>query len=107
MRRGPLRLSELAELEGLNPTMLSRVIARARRRRGWSSASRDPGDRRAALVEATPAGGALRERIRRERTDVLSVALDELSEQRAQPALEDALPALERARRAACKGERA
>jgi DNA-binding MarR family transcriptional regulator len=26
-RRGPIRLSELAQAEGLNPTMLSRVIA--------------------------------------------------------------------------------
>jgi DNA-binding MarR family transcriptional regulator len=55
----------------------------------------DPQDRRAALVMVTREGRKLVERMRRERTDVLSVALDGLS-QSERRALERALPALER-----------
>ena len=65
VREGPIRLSDLADRESLNPTMLSRSISK--------------------LVE----------RMRRERTDVLSVALDGLSSSERR-ALERALPALER-----------
>ncbi|HWC85396.1 MAG TPA: MarR family winged helix-turn-helix transcriptional regulator [Solirubrobacteraceae bacterium] len=92
-RRGPIRLSDLAEEEGLNPTMLSRVIA------GFADAGLvtrvcDPQDRRAALVEATAAGRKLCERMRGERTDVLEVALAALGEDDRR-AVEQALPVLE------------
>ena len=54
-RNGPMRLSELASSEGVNPTMLSRVVA------GWSQdglleRSSDEGDRRAAWVSVTAGG---------------------------------------------------
>jgi DNA-binding MarR family transcriptional regulator len=93
VRLGPLRLTELADVEGLNPTMLSRVIAELQRE-GLVARVTDPQDRRAALVEATPAGRALREQILSERSDVLSVQLGQLSaaERRA---LAEALPVLE------------
>jgi len=55
----------------------------------------DPGDRRAALVQATAAGRKLCERMRGERTDVLDVALGALSEDDRR-AVEQALPVLER-----------
>ncbi len=93
-RAGRIRLSELSEYEGINPTMLSRVIADLSES-GLLERVSDPGDRRAALVEATPAGRRLAERIRRERTDALNLALETLDRQeRAQ--IEAALPALER-----------
>jgi DNA-binding MarR family transcriptional regulator len=93
-RAGQIRLSELSESEGINPTMLSRVIADFVEQ-GLLERVSDPGDRRAAFVEATPAGRRLAERIRRERTDALNLALDALDEhERTQ--IEAALPALER-----------
>ena len=92
-RLGPIRLSELAEEEGLNPTMLSRVIADFADA-GLVTRVCDPGDRRAALVQATAAGRKLCERMRGERTDVLEVALASLSEEDRR-AVEQALPVLE------------
>jgi len=93
-RLGPIRLSELAEEEGLNPTMLSRVIADFAES-GLVTRDCDPGDRRAALVQATAAGRKLCERMRGERNDVLGVALGALSEED-RYAIEQALPVLER-----------
>jgi DNA-binding MarR family transcriptional regulator len=93
VRDGPIRLSELATAESLNPTMLSRVIADLVDA-GLLARVSDDGDRRAAWVKATAAGRRLAERMRRERTDALNEALEGLS-----PAdrrqLEQALPALE------------
>src|SRR5689334_7479635 len=93
-RFGPIRLSELAAEEGINPTMLSRIIADLGVG-GLIERVGDPQDRRAALVRVTGEGRKLIERMRRERTDVLSVALDGLSSSERR-ALERALPALER-----------
>jgi DNA-binding MarR family transcriptional regulator len=92
-RRGPMRLSELAESEGINPTMLSRVTAELVNA-GLLARSSDEEDRRAAWVTATAHGKRLAERIRRERTDAVKVALDGLSEGDRRR-LERALPALE------------
>jgi DNA-binding MarR family transcriptional regulator len=93
VRRGPLRLAEVAEAEGINPTMLSRVIADLVDA-GLLERTSDKGDRRAAWVKATAAGRRLSERMRRERTAALDVALDELSEAERRQIL-DALGALE------------
>lgn len=68
--RGPLGLTELTELEGLNPTMLSRVV-KALDERGFIRRMPDPGDLRAARVEATPEGAKVHERVRAQRTQVL------------------------------------
>jgi DNA-binding MarR family transcriptional regulator len=89
-----IRLSELADSEGINPTMLSRVIAELARA-GLLERVSDEGDRRAAWVKPTAAGGRLADRIRRERTDALNVALEELSETDRRR-IERAVPALER-----------
>jgi DNA-binding MarR family transcriptional regulator len=93
-RLGPIRLSDLAAEEGINPTMLSRIVADLGVG-GLIERVGDPQDRRAALVRVTREGRKLVERMRRERTDVLSVALDGLSSNERR-ALERALPALER-----------
>jgi len=92
-RRGSLRLTELAEIERVNPTMLSRIAARLSDARLISRRA-DVDDRRAARVEATAAGRALHDRIRAQRTASLAAHLDELPDEDVQ-ALRAALPALE------------
>jgi len=93
VRRGPLRLSELAELESLNPTMLSRITAQLCEA-GLLRREADPDDGRAALVSATAAGRRIRERIHRERTRALSAHVAGLDEAQRE-ALWNALPVLE------------
>ena len=72
--RGSLGLTELTELEGLNPTMLSRVV-KVLDERGLIRRMPDPGDLRAARVEATLEGAKVHEQVRAERTKVLSDCL--------------------------------
>jgi DNA-binding MarR family transcriptional regulator len=78
VRESRIRLSDLSALEAINPTQLSRTIAQLVDA-GLVERSPDEGDRRAAWVKATAAGKKLAERIRRERTDALNVALEGLS----------------------------
>ncbi len=77
VREGRIGLSDLATAEAVNPTQLSRAIAQLLDA-GLVERSADQGDRRAAWVKPTPAGKRLAERIRRERTDALNVALEGL-----------------------------
>ena len=93
VREGPIRLSELADSEGIDATQLSRAIAHLLET-GLVERSADQGDRRAAWVKPTPAGTRLAQRIRRERTDALNLALDELPDD-ARDLIEAAVPALE------------
>jgi DNA-binding MarR family transcriptional regulator len=93
VRQGPLGLGEVAEIESVNPTMLSRITAQLCDA-GLISREASPGDRRAALVQATPAGRRMRERIHRERTAALSAHVDALDEEQ-RAALWAALPVLE------------
>jgi DNA-binding MarR family transcriptional regulator len=92
-RKGPIRLSDLAEAEGLHQTMLSRVVAvleeqeLVRRRPS-------PTDRRSHLVETTAAGRRTHDRLRRERGRMLADALAVLPPAQVR-AIEAALPALE------------
>ena len=75
--RGPLGLAELTELEGLNPTMLSRIV-KVLDERGLIRRLPDPSDMRAARVEVTPEGARLHEQVREQRTQVLSEWLERL-----------------------------
>ena len=93
VRSGPLRLSDVAELEALNPTMLSRFIGQLTDA-GLIRRTADPDDRRAALFEATAQGRRLRERIHRERTRALETYVEELDESQRE-ILWRALPVLE------------
>jgi DNA-binding MarR family transcriptional regulator len=77
VRLGSVRVSDLADYEAVNPTQLSRTIAQLVEG-GFVERSADREDRRAAWVKPTPAGKRLTERIRRERTDALNVALEAL-----------------------------
>jgi DNA-binding MarR family transcriptional regulator len=86
-------LSELAEAESLNPTMLSRVTAQLSDA-GLIRRSPDPEDRRSAFLEATAAGRRLRQRIHRERTQALSTHVEQLDDAQ-RDALWRALPVLE------------
>ena len=92
-RGGPLRLSELAETEGLNPTMLSRIVGKLEQA-GLLHRSPDPDDGRAARVELTTEGNELNRRQRAERTQLLTDRLAALPGARATELLA-ALPALE------------
>lgn len=92
--QGPIRLSDLAAAEGMNPTMLSRV-ARKLEVPGLIRRHTHPVDRRAALLEVTTSGRRLFDRIRSERTDQLSVELEALDPEERQLVTE-ALPVLER-----------
>jgi DNA-binding MarR family transcriptional regulator len=93
VRLGRIGLSELAEAERLNPTMLSRVSAQLCDT-GLIRRSPDPDDRRSAFLAPTAAGRRLRERIHRERAQALSEHLQELDEGQRR-ALWRALPVLE------------
>jgi DNA-binding MarR family transcriptional regulator len=92
-RQGPLRLAELADLEILNPTMLSRIVANLDDA-GLVRRRSDPDDRRAGLVEVTATGRRTYDRLRAQRAKVLLDGLHEL-DPRDVAAVEAALPALE------------
>lgn len=91
--RGPLALAELAEVEHINPTMLSRIVSKLD---GLELIRRSPSpdDQRVALVEVTEAGRRTSERIREHRTDTVTRVLDKLPAATT-TALVLALPALE------------
>jgi len=93
VRFGPLRLSEVAEIERLNPTMLSRIAAQLTEA-GLIRRTADPDDRRAALVQTSAAGRRMRERIHRERTRALDAHVQALDDAQRE-ALWQALPVLE------------
>jgi DNA-binding MarR family transcriptional regulator len=92
-RLGPIGLSDLAVVEDVNPTMLSRVAGKLEEA-GLIRRHQDPGDGRAALVGLTEKGERVLEKMRSERTDQLSMelgALDDVARRR----LLEALPVLE------------
>jgi DNA-binding MarR family transcriptional regulator len=92
-RHRSLGMGELADIEGLNPTMASRLVGKLA---DAGLARRIPGDddRRAVIVEVTPEGTKLHHRLRRRRTAVLAGWLDDLSPDE-RDALLQAVPALE------------
>jgi DNA-binding MarR family transcriptional regulator len=93
VRLGRIGLSELAEVESLNPTMLSRVSAQLCDA-GLIRRSSDADDRRSAFLAPTATGRRLRERIHRERAQALSEHLEQLDDSQRR-ALWLALPVLE------------
>ncbi len=93
VRLGPVRLSDLAVEEGLNPTMLSRIASKLESA-GLVVRAPDVDDGRVARLSASSDGRLLVKRVRGERTDALSRVLDQLdSDQRRR--LTEALPVLE------------
>jgi DNA-binding MarR family transcriptional regulator len=92
-REGPIRLSDLAEIESMNPTMLSRVVA-ALGEAGLVRRRTDPDDRRSGLIEVTATGRRTHDRLRAERGKALTAGLSGLAPAEV-AAIEAALPALE------------
>jgi DNA-binding MarR family transcriptional regulator len=91
--RGPLGLGELARLEGLNPTMLSRVVG-ALDSLGLVRRMPDPNDLRSISVEATAAGRRSDQRVKTQRAEAMTACIEELPDQHVDHLLA-ALPALE------------
>jgi DNA-binding MarR family transcriptional regulator len=91
--RGPISLAELASLEGLNPTMLSRVIGRLQAME-MISRTPDPADLRSASVASTPAGQQVDQEIKARRAAAVAKNLAQLTDGQVR-ALTEALPALE------------
>jgi DNA-binding MarR family transcriptional regulator len=91
--RGPISLGELARLEHINPTMLSRVVGRLDEME-LVVRTPDPGDLRSASLTATDRGHEIHQRIRDQRGAAVSRGAARLGS-REQAALTRALPALE------------
>jgi DNA-binding MarR family transcriptional regulator len=91
--RGPLTLADLGDLEGLNPTMLSRVISRLAAM-GLIVRVPDPADLRSVSVVSTPDGKQVDQEIKARRAAAVSRCIELLPPAQAS-ALTAALPALE------------
>jgi DNA-binding MarR family transcriptional regulator len=91
--RGPIGMAELADFEGLNPTMLSRVVAKLDGD-GLIQRLPDPSDLRAVQLSGTDAGREAHERIISARTETVAKILEGLDPDVTKTLLE-ALPALE------------
>src|ERR1700712_461154 len=74
---GPLGLGELAELERINPTMLSRIVGKLEED-GLIQRQVDQVDRRVVRVEVTTSGARLRHRLLAERSKALAERLTSL-----------------------------
>ncbi|WP_226030521.1 MarR family winged helix-turn-helix transcriptional regulator, partial [Streptomyces hyderabadensis] len=92
-RSGPVSLPELARGEGLNPTMLSRIVGKMDRA-GLITRLRDPSDRRSAQVSVTEHGRKVEARIRAGRAAAVARTVQALSDEQ-QRELTQAVPALE------------
>jgi DNA-binding MarR family transcriptional regulator len=92
-KSGPIRLGDLAAMERIAPSTLTRLI-NVLEGRGYVRRETAPGDARAYLVTVTPAGREVLDRIREEATSMLTDILATLSPEE-QAALAAALPALE------------
>lgn len=92
-RRGDLKLSELAAIEDINPTLLSRIVAKLEADQ-LVTRTPDADDRRVAHVVPTARGRRRYEQIRNARTDAVSLAIDGLTDAERR-ALAAALPVLE------------
>lgn len=91
--RGPLTLTDLGDLENLNPTMLSRVISRLAAM-GLIVRIPDPADLRSVSVLGTPEGKRVDQEIKARRAAAVSRCIELLPAARVS-ALTAALPALE------------
>jgi DNA-binding MarR family transcriptional regulator len=93
VRRGGQRPGDLADREGVNPTMLSRVVA-GLEKAGLVERTTDPGDGRAVLVAPTGEGAQLYGRLQAERSAHIEEYLAGLDAERLDT-LAAALPVLE------------
>jgi DNA-binding MarR family transcriptional regulator len=92
-RRGPIGVGELAELEGINPTMLSRIVGKLHDGQLIARVAH-PDDGRAVVVQVTAAGRKLHQRVQALRSKALADRLERIPADQAAELLA-ALPALE------------
>ncbi|MBM7458727.1 MarR family winged helix-turn-helix transcriptional regulator [Rhodococcus coprophilus] len=92
-RHETIGVRELAEFEGLNPTMCSRMVGKLEEA-GLVTRSSDADDKRVVRIHITAAGARLSDQLRARRTAMFARHLGELDDDRLD-ALHDALPALE------------
>jgi DNA-binding MarR family transcriptional regulator len=90
---GPLRLGDLAAMEGIAPSTLTRLVT-ALEDSGYVRRCADPSDARASTLAITPHGHETLERIRSETTMVLAESLRSLTPVQ-RVSLASALPVLE------------
>lgn len=102
VRQGPIGVSALAEVESINPTLLSRIVGRLEQE-GLLERRPGAGDRRCIVVAATAAGRRLQSRVRSERSASLAARLDTLGAADVR-AIAAAQPALERLARVDASG---
>ena len=91
--RESMSLTEVATLEGLNPTMVSRVIGRLDEL-GLIVRQPSATDLRVTLVSLTPEGQATHARVKEQKAQVIADGLQRLND-RDQASIMAALPALE------------
>ncbi|WP_434024396.1 MarR family winged helix-turn-helix transcriptional regulator [Rhodococcus sp. (in: high G+C Gram-positive bacteria)] len=101
-KHGTIGVRELAEHEGLNPTMCSRMVGKLEETQLVTRSS-DAGDKRVVRIHITPAGARLSDELRARRTAMFARHLAELDDDRLD-ALHDALPALEALGERMCRG---
>lgn len=93
VREGPMGAGDLAAAEAINPTMLSRVLARLEEA-GLVDRAPHPHDARCTTARATPAGKRVLTRLRARRAEILRERLGGLAPEQIE-ALLASLPALE------------
>jgi DNA-binding MarR family transcriptional regulator len=91
--RGTLSLAELTELEGLNPTMLSRVVSKLESLE-LAKRQRDPDNLRVVRVEVTAVGQRVHEQFTQQRSAMLWQSVAKLKPEHI-AAVFNALPALD------------
>ncbi len=92
-RKGPLRASEIALREALNPTLVSRVLG-GLEASGYLVRAPDADDARASRIDVSADGRALAVAVRERRTRWLDERLDALNARQVESLLA-ALPALQ------------
>ncbi|GAC1326270.1 MAG: MarR family transcriptional regulator [Thermoleophilaceae bacterium] len=101
-RHGPVRPSDLSELEGVSAPTLSRIVARLEQR-GCVTREGNSADRRSCLMAISDRGRETLSAVRRERTALLALSLGYLDEQE-RAALAAAMPALDQLAEAVRQG---
>jgi DNA-binding MarR family transcriptional regulator len=91
--RGPVGIAEIVAVEGLNPTMLSRVLGKLEDM-GFVVRTAAQADLRAVRVSSTDSGRELHERLKHDRADSVARLVAQLDPSVSQQ-LQQCLPALE------------
>ena len=91
--QGPMALSEVARIDNLNPTMVSRIVT-VLESANLVERRKDPEDQRSMFVATTPEGEALHFRIREQRVAGIISAMKALPQDQ-RGIIHDALGALE------------